>query len=410
MTGYGFRGRPAEGTALPLHAKALALQDPRGTLAVLITVDICGITRAVTDKVVSHLETSHGLARSAVLINVSHTHCSPFIEGYLEGLREFPESARNDIKAYRIRLEEQLIAVATQALSELRPVQLSTSEDSAVFAVNRRNNPAAQVPERRASGTLVGPVDYRVPVMAIRDEQHRLVGIVTSYACHNTTLNFYQWHGDYAGVAQRELESRYPGATAFFTLGCGADINPLPRGEISHVERYGAALADAVDRALAKVPTAITGTFASASQDLALAFDHSPTEAELSQAAASNQPIDQLWAKRMQQRLQTGDVKRSYPYPVQAWRIGTLSWLALGGEVVVDYSLRLRKENPENLWVLGYSNDVMAYIPSERVLKEGGYEGLTSMRVYDQPSGWATGLEDQIVTAANRLLKEVRTK
>lgn len=407
MTGYGFRERPADGTSLKLNAKALALSDPQGKLAVLITADVCGVTRAISDRVAAQLAKSHSLPRSAVMINVSHTHCSPFVEGYLEGLREFPEPVREQIKAYRIWLEEQFVAVATEALNNLQPVVLSSSEDSADFAVNRRNNPAAQVVERRAAGTLVGPVDHRVPILALRSPEGNLVGVVTSYACHNTTLSFYEWHGDYAGVAQRELEHRHAGATAFFTAGCGADSNPLPRGELSHVETYGKALADAVDRALNKSPVAVQGTFASAWSDLSLAFDHLPTEDEINKAAASPQAIERLWSKRMQARLQQGSISLTYAYPMQAWRIGNVSWLALGGETVVDYSLRLRSENPGNLWVLGYSNDVMGYIPSERVLKEGGYEGLTSMRVYDQPSGWATGLENRISSQASELLKQV---
>ena len=89
----------------------------------------------------------------------------------------------------------------------------------------------------------------------------------------------------------------------------------------------------------------------------------------------------------------------TYPYPVQVWRLGTgLRLVTLGGEVVVDYALRLKQVlGPERTWVAGYSNDVMAYIPSRRVLKEGGYEGGASMVYYGLPTVWAPQLEDDIV-------------
>ena len=74
------------------------------------------------------------------------------------------------------------------------------------------------------------------------------------------------------------------------------------------------------------------------------------------------------------------------------------------GEVVVDYSLRLRGESRTPLWVFGYTNDVMAYIPSERVLKEGRYEGETSMIPYGRPGPWTPGLEEKIVSTAHALL------
>ena len=89
---------------------------------------------------------------------------------------------------------------------------------------------------------------------------------------------------------------------------------------------------------------------------------------------------------------------------MQAWKIGNLTWVALGGEVVIDYSFRLRSELGPNLWVFGYSNDVMAYIPSERVLKEGRYEGDTSMVPYGKPSAWSPGIEEKIISKTRELV------
>ena len=48
-------------------------------------------------------------------------------------------------------------------------------------------------------------------------------------------------------------------------------------------------------------------------------------------------------------------------------------------------------------WVAGYTNDVMAYIPSRRVLTEGRYEGATSMIYYGLPSPWAPMIEEAIM-------------
>jgi hypothetical protein len=104
---------------------------------------------------------------------------------------------------------------------------------------------------------------------------------------------------------------------------------------------------------------------------------------------------------------------------VLAWRLGDeVEWVALGGEVVVDYSRRLKKElaadfkkeGERYVWITAYANDVMAYIPSERVLKEGGYEGDTSMIAYARPTKWAPGLEDKIVNITKKLVREVMAK
>src|SRR5690606_21367943 len=103
-------------------------------------------------------------------------------------------------------------------------------------------------------------------------------------------------------------------------------------------------------------------------------------------------------------KLAASGIPATHDYPVQVWRLGDeITFAALGGETVVDYALRLKAELGANTWVAGYSNDVMAYIPSERVRQEGGYEGATSMIPYTLPAPWAPGLEDRIVAAVKSL-------
>ena len=412
MTGYAVRDRPAEGTAQDLWVKALAVADPKGNRGVLLTADLCGITREISDRVATELQRRFGLPRSAVMTNVSHTHCSPALNGYLTGLRILPAEGVQQADAYARTLEQAMISAAARALESLAPAELSWSEDQATFGINRRENAEKDVPARRAAGQLRGPSDPRVPVLAVKSPAGGLRALLVSYACHNTTLGIFQWHGDYAGCAQLELEKRHLGATVLFAIGCGADINPNPRRELAHAEQHGRELADAADRALAKPMTRVDGRFASAFADISLRFAGKPTEEKLREAREKEQPnraMHQAWAAAVTADLRTkGDAILHYAYPIQAWSLGSLSWLALGGEVVIDYSLRLRRELPPELWVFGYSTDVMSYIPSERVLQEGRYEGDTSMIPYGRPSPWAPGLEEQIVAKSRELVARTR--
>ena len=109
-------------------------------------------------------------------------------------------------------------------------------------------------------------------------------------------------------------------------------------------------------------------------------------------------------AKMLKKELDaTGSIRPTYAYPVQTIKLGDGPvWVTLGGEVVVDYSIRLKTEirmqtGVKSVWVAGYANDVMAYIPSLRVLKEGGYEGEGAMLYYGRPGKWADNVEDVIV-------------
>jgi len=84
-------------------------------------------------------------------------------------------------------------------------------------------------------------------------------------------------------------------------------------------------------------------------------------------------------AKELLRRLERGEtLKASYPYPCQVWKLGDQAIMALGGELLVEYAIELKKAFGPDIFVMGYSNDIMAYIPSETVLKEGGYEGTRS--------------------------------
>jgi hypothetical protein len=412
MTGYAARTHPSDGTAQELWVKALAVADPDGKRGVLLTLDLCGITREITDGVAAELGRRHNLPRSAVMVNVSHTHCSPWLEGSIMGLRIFPQEGIAIAAAYRVELEKKMVLAADHALTSLAPASLSWGEDSATFGINRRENPEKEVAARRTANALRGPSDPRVPVLAVRGADGELLALLVSYACHNTTLSFYEWHGDYAGCAQVELEQRHPKATVLFAIGCGADINPSPRGTVELAQAHGKALADAADRALVGSMNTLEGGFSSALEDIVLTYSRIPTEEQLREASEKNQPnkeMHQAWSAAVTAQLRAkGEAILRQNYPIQTWRLGQLSWAALGGEVVVDYGLRLRSEFPGNLWVFGYSNDVMAYIPNERVLKEGRYEGDTSMIPYGRPGPWSAGLEEKIVAKTHELLTRTR--
>jgi hypothetical protein len=318
------------------------------------------------------------------------------------------EAAR--VKDYTGILGDKLVKVVGEALEKIAPARLSFGIGKATFAVNRRNNPEAEVPRRRQADGLVGPVDHEVPVLAVHDGDGALRAIVCGYACHATVLDDYLVSGDWPGAAQNELERRHAGATVLFWAGCGADQNPVPRRSVEFVKQYGRQFADAVDEALQSPGDDASGSPVAAKLDVAyeeidLPFAALPTRAEL-ESDAAGQPPRSFWARHLlAQWDRDGALPSTYPYPVQVWRLGSeLQWVFLGGEVVVDYALRLKTGlGAQRTWVAGYANDVMGYIPSQRVLAEGGYEGGESRYYYGLPAVWAPEVEQRIVEAVYRL-------
>ena len=412
MSGYSSRTGPAEGTEIDLWAKAAAFQTADGNSFVLVTLDLVGIDRDTSQAIGKKILAKHQLPREALAISVSHTHCGPVVGKNLRSMYFFDDAQGKLVDAYTEALPGLILKAVDEAFAALEPMSLSWATGTSGFAVNRRENKEADVPMIREKNMLKGPVDHDVPVLAARDAKGKLKGVVFGYACHATVMSYMKWSGDYPGFAMLDLEKAHPGAVAMFFAGCGADQNPLPRREVALAKNYGKQLADSVNAVLAKPMTPLASSFAGSYREIDLPLKEVPTREELIKQSLVADKFIAARAKILLKELDAGrDIPATYPYPIQTWRLGTdLTLVTLGGEVVVDYSLRLKKDLGGNLWVMAYANDVMAYIPSARVLKEGGYEGASSMIYYGLPSVWGDKVEDLIAEEVSKQVKQARGK
>lgn len=363
MAGYAGRKEPAEGTEQDLFGKAIAFEDSEGHRVVFVTLDLIGVLEQLRTDVATQVQEKYQLPPRALLMNASHTHCGPAY-------------GREDAQDYFASLTTTLVELVGQSLEQLQPANLSYSFARCSVAMNRRT-PSEDGFRNHPNPN--GPVDHTVPVLSVRDPaDDALRAVVFGYACHNTTMGFRQWLGDYAGYAQEYLEADHPGVTALFMMGCGGDQNPYPRSELKYAQMHGRSLATAVEAAM-----------------------------EVNQSTVRHQrPIH----GPLSSALETVDLEFATPdrpdfaYPVQVIRFGNdLMLVALGNEVVVDYALRLKGEltKPDGpaIWVAGYSNVYSGYVPSRRVLLEGGYEARS------RP--WNPTLEERIVGKVHELVKQL---
>ena len=407
MAGYAARNRPAEGTVHPLWAKVLVIEDGRGEQAVIVTTDVIGFVREVSDAIGARVHERIGIERERILLNSSHTHCGPEVLGCAAVAYDLDAEQLAAVTSYTRQLEDKIVMLIEQAYRAKRPARLAYGQGRATFAINRR-----QVRNKRyvISPNPEGPVDHVVPVLHVSDEDGKPLAVLFGYACHNTTLggDFYRYCGDYAGFAQLEFEAKHPGVTAMFLIGCGADSNPNPRGTIELAEQHGKSLAAAVDETLEKELHPVRGPLTVAFERVDLPFVEPPTKEELEKCRGEGNVYQQRLTRVLLERIaEQGQLDRVYPCPVQVIRFGDdLSLLGLAGEVVVDYALRLRKEfQGERLWIAGYTNEVFAYVPSERVLAEGGYEAGGAMVYFGWHGPFQPGVENLLVGRIKKLLK-----
>jgi hypothetical protein len=411
LAGYGSK-RPPDGKIHDLWMKALALEDAAGRQAVLITSDFQGVPKSFSDQVFAGLKQRLGLERTQVMITFSHNHCGPRLGDDLVDYYPVEAEQVAVVDEYSRQMATRMMALAEEALGKLSPADLRFGSGRATFAVNRRNNREADVPQLLAEGKpLAGPVDHDVPVLTVTRPDGKLEAILFGYACHPTTLSFTQWCGDYPGFAQIELEKKYPGATAMFVNTCGGDQNPLPRRSVELCQSYGHQLADGAAAALDSPLKPIQPRLRTAFEYVELPYLKVVDREELHTALQGGNAIRARWASRMIGKLEAGEkFSASYPYPMHAWQLGEeLLIVGMGAETVVDYALRFKREFGPGAWVFGYVDDMIAYIPSRRVWDEGGYEGGSNLYEYGRPAfRWSGDIEDRIAATAHKLVKQVR--
>jgi len=401
MGGYGARDHPSEGVRQDLYAKALALDDESGRRVVIVTLDLAGIPKNLADPIVERAGSAYGLRRDQLMLNTSHTHSGP-LAGYRERTSyRLTAGQEAVVKRYSDDLIGQVVGVIGAALKDLAPANLSFEMGYAGFAVNRRRVGRRNLPQ---------PVDHDVLVLSVRDPAGKLRGVVFGYACHATVLNDYLINGDWPGYAQADLEKTHPGAVALFVAGCGADQNPLPRRSVELAEMYGRIMSIAVSQVLSGKMKPIGVELKTAFQTVDVPFDTPPSRDEWRERARSADYAIAAHAKLMLAELgRTGKLRTSYPYPIQLLRLGgVFTLVALGGEAVVDYSLRLRAAYGwDNTWIASYSNDVFAYIPSLRVWKEGGYEAADAMIPFALPGRFAPQVEEIITGKVDDMMLRI---
>jgi len=425
LGGYGHRNRPAEGVAADLWARALALEDKLGHRRVLVNADIHIFTRRLHREIVEAARKRFGLEQGEVMLIATHTHSGPALPEGFDPIISWglDEREMRKLQAAADRIRDQTVDAMARALSGLRPARLSFGRGEARFGVNRR--------VLRGDGEYTfganpeGVADPDVPVLLVESPEGAPLAVLFTYACHNTTIRnghegFYRYHPDYAGVAAVQIEKQLPGATAIYVTGAAGEIDPQPQGGVEQAERHGKALAAVVLATLDRTRRRpVRGPLRTTYREILLPLATVPSRAKYVELSASTVAYRRRHARHVLAQMDAGTLPREVPVPIQVWWFGEdLTLVALAGEVGVDYALRLKRDfGADRTWPVAYANEVPCYIPSERVLKEGGYEagwdldqgpgvpGATgNILFYGWAAPLAPGVEDRVLTAVHSLL------
>lgn len=399
LSGFGFRRTESEGVVAPIFARAIAISSDDDSPVVLVAIDSTGIPLSMTQEVARRLAPL-GVRPERFALTATHTHTAPMLRGVLPTLfgEPVPSAHQEHIDRYTSELTDHLVEVCRTALQTREPSQLFYGIGEVGFAKNRRQPPG-------------GPVDHDLPVLVVKTPTGKVRAIWATYACHAVTLSHNFIGGDWPGFAADAIERQFPGVAALISIGCGADQNPLSgvTGDKVDVARtQGAELAAEVDRLLKGALRPVSGRLEAQQKTIDLPLAELPEKSHWDELVKKGGYIGYHAQVQLDTLARGEALPTKVTYPVGCWNFGdSLGLVFLPGEVVVDYAHRLKHDfDRQRVWICAYSNDCPCYIPSDRVLNEGGYEGASAMTYYNFPAKFAGGVEQRIIDTVHELLPE----
>jgi neutral ceramidase len=414
LAGFAARTGDATGVYLPLRSIVTAITD-RATdqTVIIVVVEWLGFYDN-TDHVRALINAATGVPTDDILLSGTHTHCGPPMRKHVDA------DCRTGIDAPFLQASfAKIAATAQRAMAGRTPMAMASTTGWCGLGHSRRK------PDGQGgvtwNPTLEAPHDHTVPMMRFTDEAGKLRHIIFGYAAHTSTAGqILEFGGDYAGFAMVEIDQAL-GCTSAFLQGCAGDQKTyvpkvghegFPRYTIDEVHAMGRQLAEAVQHELAHgLWQNVAGTLSTQRRRIDLQLTVLSREEYAAELESPNEFFAR-WAREHVAMLDRGQQPdTAMAFEIQTVRFGeSLVLLAMSGEMSAEYGLRAVKELGAQfgqVWPMGYTNEIVGYVPSERQLPEGGYEVLFNLQYIGKPGPYESGTEEKIFTAMREMVNGV---
>ncbi len=407
MGGYAARTETSKMVHDPLELKILSLYDGEKRVAI-VSADIVSFGNAYCRKIKETVRTECGLPQSNVVLFSTHTHTGPLINenaSYLPDKKYFHED-------YNTLLIKKICGGTKEARLREEEVTVSYGEGEAAIGINRRRKTEKGI---EMKPNPKGPVDNIVQVLKFQKTDGQILAVLFKACCHPTTLSAsYEISADYPGAARREIEKIYPGSSAIFINGCCGDVRPamtvgdeFAPGSFDNVTSLGRILAGETLKCIEKAKPLKKISLASRIVKHRFKLDATSIpkdrghlaalkEKYLKQEAEFGKYIEK-WAEAMAVGLNNNEKFPEYmDADFMVLKIGEISLLALSGEVMVEYGLKIRERSEKKIIIAAYANEDIDYVPTAQAIKDGGYEACAF--IFEKaPAPFSTNIEEKFI-------------
>lgn len=383
-----------------LKLQAALLEDGYGNRSLFVGADIFGFNSDMV-KSIRHRATEWGIAPSALVLNASHTHYGPGTVSHLvPGMGDMDE-------AFASSIVDQITKMLPQLYLSLAPAILSWARTSTRIGFNRRKEESGRFvmkPEPKAH------YETETPIFLVTVGTRRL--IMVNHGCHPTGSGAAKLIGsDYPGALRTELVEQGLADTVLFLQGAAGDIKQgsyidsctvwttSPEESKAHGRRIACSVASAIAK-----PTPILGGINTSVNEIALPL-MSEVVAQDPFNLCYNQNVNpkmvKNWLAAVTHRYAESS-PNSLKMQVGVISIGEVAFVMMPSETMAITAHRIRKmcNRHDALFILGYTNGLEAYVPTDKMVEQGGYEAHAAHLVYTLPSPIDKGAEDELLKGA----------
>ena len=386
-----------------LYARVLVLADGEKQLAI-VTADYGQFSLQYNRVLLEAIQDATGIPPAHVVINCSHTHNAPGVDG-----REMSEAS----EAW---LATCLAELVKEAVGQLEPATLRVGRAPVQVGYNRRimNDEGYIVMAPNPEGSVVPWVD----VLGAYDANGDIIAVLFSHAAHPVIVHWSseEMGADFPGYAVEHLRNFLelkPKSILLFAQGCAADINGYPlRGGFEACDVAGFTLAFATHQALKTAKEIPAAPLKACSKLVNLPFRDPPSVAECEQLIEEF-PDDERYVALLE--VAKSGEKRTLPFPISAFAVGdALCFLSVSHELFSEYQLFADETSPfSHTFVFGYTNGSEVYIATRAAYELGlkaGYEAGPRNHALSGPYRLALlpSVEERIHTELTNLLADVK--
>jgi neutral ceramidase len=407
MLGYGNRVGRNAGIHDDLAAQALVLSDGVNKVAIA-GVDVLAIGIRIADEIRERVAASSGIPADSILVCATHTHSAPAFNIFATPRVNAKPAEGRDFEWERA-LPEKIASAIIQASEKLEPATLRAAASQFTLGINRRlMRPHRQI---QLAANRAGPADAEVSTLAAYRANGTPIAFVMNYPCHGVVLceDNLLYSRDWPGFAMDEIETAAASAgghrpISIFIQSATGNIDPRSRGNFEVAEEHGRVMGRGAFEALQQTPSIADARIAARRIALNLKLKDLSAELAVSRACADQTQAsldnhrggDGYQLKRLRdhhaqsraaraalealeeqnRRDRRVDIERSeLATAMTVVTVGDLAIVGIPGELFVELGLAIKAtSNFTRIFVAGYCNDLIGYIPTRAAYPEGGYE------------------------------------